>query len=246
MNEGFDIGAAFQDGVNRIFDYLPQILGALLILFIGYIVAVAIKNIIRAALLKLRFDRSLHTSPAGKYIDRMVESPSSFVGKVAFWFVWIGVISLAISVLNIEALNDFVAAIYGYLPNVVAAVLIFLVASAISGGAVAFVRRVMGKSPTASTIQAVIPAITMTIAVFMILNQLGIATDIVNITYAAIMGSLALGLALAFGLGGRDVAARMLEQAYESGRRNADTVKRDLERAKTNTKVEARKARDRS
>lgn len=246
MNDGFDVSQAFEDGVSRIFEYLPQVLGALIILLIGYIVAVAIKKIIRTGLLKLRFDRSLHTSPAGKYIDRMVESPSSFIAKLAFWFVWIGVISLAVSVLNIEALNDLVAAIYGYLPNVIAALLIFLVASAISGGAVAFVRKVMGKSPTASTIQAVIPAIVMSIAVFMILNQLGIATDIVNITYAAIMGSLALGLALAFGLGGRDVAARMLEQAYESGRKNADTVKRDMERAKVNTKTSVRQARDRS
>src|SRR5690606_37578040 len=104
--------------------------------------------------------------------------------------IWVGVISLAVSVLNIDALNSLVAAVYGYLPNIIAAILIFLVASAISGGAVAFVRKVMGKSPTASTIQAVIPALVMGISVFMILNQLGIASDIVNITYAAIMGSL--------------------------------------------------------
>jgi len=241
--EGFDIGQSFQDGVSRIFEYLPQLLAALLILAVGYIVSVVIKNIIRKALLKLRFDRSLQTSPAGKYIDRIVESPSSLVARVVFWFAWIGFISLAVSVLNLEALNDFVAAIYGYLPNVLAALLIFLVASAVSGATVAFVRKVMGKSPTSSTIQAVIPAITMSVAVFMILSQLGIATDIVNITYAAIMGSLALGLALAFGLGGRDVAARMLEQAYESGLKNADTIKSDLERAKQNTKAEAHKAR---
>jgi hypothetical protein len=58
----------------------------------------------------------------------------------------------------------------------------------------------------------------MAIAVFMILNQLQIATDIVTITYAALMGAVALGMALAFGLGGRDVASRMLEDAYQRGR----------------------------
>ena len=58
----------------------------------------------------------------------------------------------------------------------------------------------------------------MAIAVFMILNQLRIATDIVTITYAALMGAVALGMALAFGLGGRDVASRMLEEAYARGR----------------------------
>jgi hypothetical protein len=57
----------------------------------------------------------------------------------------------------------------------------------------------------------------MAIAVFMILNQLHIATAIVTITYAAVMGALALGMALAFGLGGRDVASRLLEDAYRKG-----------------------------
>jgi hypothetical protein len=57
----------------------------------------------------------------------------------------------------------------------------------------------------------------MGIAVFMVLNQLRIATDIVTITYAALMGAVALGAALAFGLGGRDVASRMLEEAYRRG-----------------------------
>ena len=61
------------------------------------------------------------------------------------------------------------------------------------------------------------PALVMGIAVFMVLNQLRIATDIVTITYAALMGAVALGAALAFGLGGRDVASRMLEEAYRRG-----------------------------
>lgn len=57
----------------------------------------------------------------------------------------------------------------------------------------------------------------MGLAVFMVLNQLRIATEIVTITYAALMGAIALGVALAFGLGGRDVASRMLEDAYRRG-----------------------------
>jgi hypothetical protein len=62
-----------------------------------------------------------------------------------------------------------------------------------------------------------VPALALAIAVFMVLNQLQIATEIVTITYAALLGSLALGCALAFGLGGRDVASRMLEDAYRRG-----------------------------
>jgi hypothetical protein len=74
---------------------------------------------------------------------------------------------------------------------------------------------------------------------FMILNELQIAPEIVNITYTALIGSVALGMALAFGLGGREVAAKILDTAYETGRRNAVTIKSDVKRAAQNTKSDA-------
>jgi hypothetical protein len=75
----------------------------------------------------------------------------------------------------------------------------------------------LGDTPTGKLAATALPVLVMAIAVFMILNQLKIATDIVVITYAALMGAVALGMALAFGLGGRDLASRMLEDAYRSG-----------------------------
>lgn len=237
-----DFGESFQSGLTRLFDYLPQLIGALLLLVVGYFVAVVLRSIVRKALRRMRFDRALHTSPAGNMISRLVESPSRFVGKLVFWLVFLGFISLAISALNLPALNDFIGAIYAYLPHVIAAVIIFLVASTISGLAVAFVQRVMGRTALAKLLSAVIPSLTMSIAVFMILNELMIAEEIVLITYMALIGAVSLGLALAFGLGGRDVAARLLEQAYETGRANADAVKRDATRAKENTKRAASRA----
>ena len=90
-------------------------------------------------------------------------------------------------------------------------------------------------------IGAIVPVIVLTIAGFMILNELGIASDIVNILFTAIVGAVALGMALAFGLGGRDVARELLGQAYESGRKNAPKVKADMQTASENTKNEARR-----
>jgi hypothetical protein len=244
MDRDNDIGREFMDGLNGLFEYLPQLIGALLLLVVGYFVAVALKSVVRKSLQRMRFDRALHTSPAGNVISRLVESPARFVGRLVFWLVFLGFISLAISALNLPALNSFIGAIYAYLPHVVAAVLIFLVASTISGVAVAFVQRVMGRTALSKLLSTVIPSLTMSIAVFMILNELMIAEEIVLITYMALIGAVALGLALAFGLGGRDVAARLLDQAYEAGRQNADTAKRDMSRAKQNTKREARRVAD--
>ena len=102
----------------------------------------------------------------------------------------------------------------------------------------------MGDTPTGKVVGTVAPGIVMAIAVFMILQELQIAEGIVIITYAAIMGALALAAALAFGLGGREVAARMLEGAYQNGQESREQVKRDLQQGKENAKREVESMRD--
>jgi len=88
--------------------------------------------------------------------------------------------------------------------------------------------------------------IVMSIAVFMILSQLEIAPEIVQILFTALIGSLALGLALAFGLGGRGVAERLLEDAYGKGQEQRDQVRRDLETGKERGQQDAEQAKQRA
>ena len=135
-------------------------------------------------------------------------------------------------------MTAFVGAIWAYLPNVLAAVLIFLVAGAISGAVVALVKRTMGETALGRIVATVVPILVMTIATFMILEQLKIAHDIVVTTYTLLLGAIALGAALAFGLGGRDVAARMLEGAYQKGQENKEQFKRDLDTGVSRAKSE--------
>ena len=78
----------------------------------------------------------------------------------------------------------------------------------------------------------------------MVLDQLHIAPQIVTITYAGALGMLALAGALAFGLGGRDLAAQMLGQAYDAGQRNAGQVKQDMQTGRERAEVEAQRASD--
>ena len=239
-----DITNWFENVLSSIVEALPEILGALLLVVVGYFVALLVKSVIAKLLRQVRFDRALHSSPAGNSIARLVDSPSRFVGKIGFWLVFLGFISMAVAVLDVQALNSFMAAIYGYLPHVIAALVIFLVASALSVGAVAFVRRVMGRSTLSKVVSSVVPSLVMSIAVFMILDELMIAENIVTITYTALIGAVALGLALAFGLGGRDVAARLLEQAYDAGVNNTDSAKAEFKQAGRNAKREANRASD--
>lgn len=232
----FDLSDELNDILKKIIDFVPNLIGAILILLIGYWVASLIAGIVRRSLRRMRFDRAIHTSPIGNSVSRVIESPSHLTGAIVFWLLFLGAVSLAISALNLPVLNQLLAAIYAYIPNVIAAVLIFLVAGTVSTAAVGFTSRVMGRTALAKIIATVIPAVVMSLAVFMILNQLGIARDIVNILFTAIVGSVALGLALAFGLGGRDVARDILEQAVAKARDNQDTVEAEVRRGVNNVK----------
>jgi hypothetical protein len=214
-----EISESLQQGLDDLIGFLPRLIGFLVILLIGYLVAKALQKVTEVALEKFGADRALSSGAGGEYVQRVAPdvSPSAVIGRVVFWFVLLGALSIAISALGITALNDFLADVFAYLPNIVAAILIFVLAVAIAGGLAQLITRTLGDTPTGKLMATAAPAIVMGIAVFMILNQLGIATEIVTITYAALMGALALGAALAFGLGGRDVAARMLEETYRRG-----------------------------
>lgn len=224
-----DIGNSVERGFTEFFAWLPALLGAIAILVIGYFVARVIGKIVWRALHRAGLDRTLHTSPGGSFVQKVTSSPSRLLGTIAFWAVMLGTISLAVSVLGIEALTNFVAAIYAYLPNVLAALLIFLVAGAIAAAVATLATRFLGDTGLGRVVATAAPILVMTIATFMILDQLKIAENIVVITYAALIGSIALGAALAFGLGGRDVARQMLMGAYETGQAKKGEWKRDLD-----------------
>jgi len=214
-----EISESLQRALDDLIGFLPRLIGFAIVLLIGYFVAKALQKLVALALEKAGTDRAVRSGPSGEYVQRVAPdvSPSDMVGRVVFWFIFLGAISIAISSLGIAALNEFVADVFNYLPNIVVAILIAVVAIPVAGGLAKLAERTWGDSPMGKMMATAIPALVLGIAVFMILNQLRIATDIVVITYAALMGAVALGAALAFGLGGRDVASRMLEEAYRRG-----------------------------
>jgi hypothetical protein len=211
---------------------------------IGYFVAKIVSKLVSRVLHRAGLDRTLHGGTGGSFVQKITSSPSGLLGTITFWAIMLGTISLAVSVLGIEALTNFVAAIYAYLPNVLAALLIFLVASAISAGVAAIATRAMGDTALGKIVATAAPILVMTIATFMILDQLMIAESIVTITYAGLIGAIALGSALAFGLGGRDVAREMLQGAYEKGQANKEQYKHDLDKGMSRAKDEARSLKD--
>jgi uncharacterized membrane protein len=226
-----DIGDSFQNTTDGIFAFLPNLVGALLILLVGYIIAKIVSGIVGKLLDKVHIDQRLAESSANRYVDAVLPgaSPSKGIARVVFWLIFIFFITAAIGALGIPAATSFMNQVMAYLPNVIVAILIFIVAALLSGAIAGAVVKFMGDTPTGKIVGTVAPAVIMTIAFFMILEQLQIAPEIVRIAFTAIMFALALGLALAFGLGGRELAADMLRQAKDKGSDAARQAKQDAQ-----------------
>ncbi|MDP3894227.1 mechanosensitive ion channel [Nocardioides sp.] len=226
-----DIGNSAQRAFDGFFDFLPNLLGFLILLVVGYFVAKLVAGIVRKVLEKVGIDQKLHESEGRKYVDAVLPGakPSNGIAVVIFWLIFVFFLMAAISALKIPAVTVFMNQVLAYLPNVIVAILIFVIAALISGAVATAASNWMGDTPTGKIVGTVAPALVMVIALFMILNQLKIAPEIVTIAFAATVGALALGLALAFGLGGRDVARRMLEDAYAKGQDAKDQAKKDMQ-----------------
>lgn len=211
-----DIGDSLQKAADTFFNFLPNLLGFLVILLVGFIIAKIIAKIVSKLLEKAGLDRRLAETDSGRLLGNV--SVSRGIGMVVFWLVFGFFIVAAVSALQIASVTVFLNDVLAYLPNIIVAILIFVVAALLAGAASKAIDRTMGDSPMGKIAAAVAPTLIMVIATFMILEQLRIAEQIVQIAFAATMFALALGLALAFGLGGRQVAQNMLEDAYRRGR----------------------------
>ena len=227
---GFNILRSLQDAFTTLLSYVPNVIGALLVLIIGFIIARLIRSAITKLLQKVRVDQRLTHGSGGEYVTRFSPdgSPSKLVGLVVQYVLMVFVIVSAVGTLNIPAVTGFLNLVLSYLPNVIAALLIFLIAAAVAAAVGGLVHRTMGDTPTGRVVRSAAPTLVMAIAVFMILNQLGIAQTIVNATYIALIGAVALGSALAFGLGGRDAAKDLIDSGYRRAQDQTDQVKADL------------------
>ncbi len=228
------IAASLQKALDGFLGFLPNLIGVLVILIVGFIVARVVKGILTKLLQKAKLDDTLHSGQSGPYVEKISPgaSPSALIASVVFWLIFLFVLSAAIGALKIAAVTVFMNKVLSYLPNVIVAVLIFVIAGAVAAAVGGLVAKTMGDTPTGKVVGTAVPGLILAIAVFMVLNQLKIAPQIVTITYAALIGAVALGSALAFGLGGRETAGQMISDAYSKGQEQKDQVRQDLQTGK--------------
>jgi hypothetical protein len=242
-----DIGDSLQRFTDEFFAWLPRLVGAIVILLIFWVIAKVVAKILRRVLPRTGMDRAVHSGDMGQYVARYASGfrPSAVISTIAYWFVLLTGVVLALSTLGIQALNNAIDTIVGYLPNVVAAILILVVALAIAGVVGGAITKLMGDTVIGKIAATMVPVLVITIAIFMALVQLRIAVEIVTGTFYIVLGAIALAAALAFGLGGRPAAQRLLDDAYEKGQEAMPQAKAEMALARDRASERAEQAGER-
>jgi small-conductance mechanosensitive channel len=201
-----------QDAASVFLSYIPQIIGAIIILIVGYIIGKVLQALITRILEGVGFEDWMERGGVKQFFDRAgtSETPSSILGRLVFWFIFIIAITMAANTLGIQQISSFLNQLIVYIPSIFVAILILFLATLLANFVSGIVRGATGSEMLASIAQYVI----IVYAVFAALTQLGIAVQLTANTFLILLGAVGLALALAFGIGGREVARDIVEKAY--------------------------------
>jgi hypothetical protein len=197
--------------------FLPRVVEMLLFIFVGWIIAAVLRAMVRSILRITRFDKwSEHTGAAHMLRRAALPSPAEMVSRVVFWIAWLGFLLVGISVLPVPWLGPHISNFFGFLPRLVAAffILFFGLLAATFFSRAALLGGVNADVPSPGLISQTVRAMVIFFVVSMAFEVLGLASRTVLIAFTLTFGALMLGLAIAFGFGGRDLARKYLERRF--------------------------------
>lgn len=222
-----------QDSLSRLWEYVPALFGAAVVMVAGFLVARFAQRTIQRALRRLHVNEALQKGGVAPPLDPygVPLTPSRVIGNVVFWFLIFTAMLIAADTLGIDYLGQAFAELVSYVPSVIAAVVIVILGVVLGDLVAALIAASAAGLSGASILSRVGKGGVVLLAVFMSLQELGVATDIVTTAFALIFGAIALALALSFGLGNRDLAGEITRRWYEEWRAERDALRKAAEDA---------------
>ncbi|WP_332825310.1 mechanosensitive ion channel family protein [Ramlibacter sp.] len=216
-----------------LFSAIPKILGFALILIAGWFIASLIERGLAALLRTIRFNQLAEKAGLADFIDKMGMNTDAagMIGLVVKWFVRLIALVVAFDALGLPAVSDVLRQLLLWLPNVVVALVVLVIGGLAARALSNVVRGAAGEAglSNANFLAKVAAVVVWAFAVVVAVNQLGIATELVNTLFMAIVGALALALGLAFGLGGRDTAGEIVQKWYAKAQEKSGEMKQMAE-----------------
>lgn len=215
-----DVWSRLSYGMEQLGFFLPAILGALVLLLAGYFVARQIEKWVDRTLARLDFNRVAREGGLADVMERAEPSldPVHAVGKLAFWLVMLVVILLSSAALGLESINEMFGLMLGFIPTLISAIVIIILGIIIGEFVRGLIVASAGAVSGVPTLARVSKAMVVVIAVFMAIQQVGVAEEIVTTAFTLILGAVALATGLAFGLGNTKLAGEITRRWYEEGR----------------------------
>ena len=195
--------------------FIPKLIGGLIVFIVGWFIAVWIGKLVAEILKRLRLDRVFEKS---KWEGAMTKADfkmkmSEFIGAVVKWVLVIVFLLAAVEIWGMTQFASFLQAIVNWLPNVVVAAAIFVVAVIVGDFAGKLVEAVVGKMGIGyvKLVGGIVKGSIWVFAILTILSQLGVASRIIEIVVTGFVALIVVSGALAFGLGGKDLAKEILQ-----------------------------------
>jgi Conserved TM helix len=210
-----ELTQATRETWHSVLHFLPRLAGMLIIVLLGWLLAYLLKSILRSILRLAKFDRLSEHSGASELLKKAaLPSSTELLSRFVFWIAWLGFILVGVRALEIVGLQEPISRFFGFLPRLFAALFVFffglLAASFFSRAAL--LASVNADLPSPRLVSSTIRTLIIIFAVSVGFEELGLGEHTVLVAFAIVFGALMLGLALAFGLGGRDLARKYLER----------------------------------
>ena len=218
MNELVD---RLRIGVQQLWAVLPALLAATLILLVGYFVAKQIERWVDRLLKRMDFNKMAQEGGLAEAVGRARPylDPVHAVGKLMFWLIMLVVILLASAALGLESINQMFGLMLSFIPTLIAGIVIVILGIIVGEFVRGLILASAGQVAGVPILAKLAKTAVVIIAIFMALQQVGVAEEIVTAAFTLVVGAIALAAGLAFGLGNRELAGEITRKWYEEGRR---------------------------
>ena len=216
-----ELRQAWNEFARALAHLLPRLLAMLIIAAVGWVIAYLLKIVLRSVLRLVRFDRLSEKAGAAQLLNNAaLPSPSEVLCQLVFWLAWLGIILAGISSLGSPSVQQHVEDFFLFLPRLfVALFVVFLGMLAASFFARAVLLAAVNSDlPSPQLLSDAVKVVIVVFAISMGFEELGLAQKTILIAFSIVFGALMLGLAIAFGTGGRDLARQFLERRFAEGR----------------------------
>jgi Conserved TM helix len=209
----------FKDGLGNawanIAEWLPKLVGFLVILIVGYFIAKAIAGIFSKVLERVGFDRAIERGGVGRALAKSRYDASDILGKIVFYALFLFVLQLAFGVFGPNPISDLIHGVIAYLPNVIVAILIVVIGAAIAAAVKEIVEASLGGLSYGRGLAFGASTAILVITAFAALDQLNIAPAIVQGLFYALLAIIVGSAIVAIGGGGISTARTYWERAAQ-------------------------------